>query len=88
MRNTDRRTDDPEAAQEDERPENGKFPVVGIGASAGGLEAFSQFLAHLPDDTGMGFVLVQHLDPKHESKLGDLLAKSTRMPVQEAAQDL
>jgi len=42
----------------------------------------------LPDDTGMGFVLVQHLDPKHESKLGDLLAKSTRMPVQEAAQDL
>lgn len=88
MRNTDRRTDDADATQEDERPENGTFPVVGIGASAGGLEAFSQFLAHLPDDTGMGFVLVQHLDPKHASKLGDLLAKSTGMPVQEAAQDL
>ncbi|MGH8480080.1 MAG: chemotaxis protein CheB [Gammaproteobacteria bacterium] len=88
MRNTDRRTDDAEAAQEDERPENGRFPVVGIGASAGGLEAFSQFLAHLPDDTGMGFVLVQHLDPRHESKLGDLLAKSTRMPVEEAAHDV
>jgi len=41
MRNTDRRTDDADAAQEDEGPENGKFPVVGIGASAGGLEAFS-----------------------------------------------
>ncbi|MGQ0594541.1 MAG: chemotaxis protein CheB [Gammaproteobacteria bacterium] len=88
MRNTDRRTDDADAAHEDERPENGKFPVVAIGASAGGLEAFSQLLAQLPDDTGMGFVLVQHLDPKHESKLVDLLAKFTRMPVQEAAQDL
>src|SRR4029450_733877 len=45
------------------------FPVVGIGASAGGLEAFTEFLKNLPLDTGMGFVLVQHLDPQHESAL-------------------
>src|SRR5712692_9323680 len=45
------------------------FPVVGIGASAGGLEAAKQFLEHLAPDTGMAFVLVQHLDPKHESLL-------------------
>lgn len=70
---------------DDDRPGNSSFPIVGIGASAGGLEAFSQLLAHLPDNTGMAFVLVQHLDPKHESKLTDLLSKTTRMPVQEVA---
>src|SRR4030095_157489 len=55
------------------------FPVVGIGASAGGLEAFTELLKNLPLDTGMGFVLVQHLDPQHESALVDLLARATSM---------
>src|SRR4030095_2308791 len=59
------------------------FPIVGIGASAGGLEAFTELLKHLPVDTGMGFVLVQHLDPQHESALPQLLARATRLPVQE-----
>src|SRR2546428_1396586 len=58
-------------------------PVVGIGASAGGLEAFRQLLKHLPVDTGMAFVLVQHLDPTHESILTELLSRSTKMPVSE-----
>src|SRR5215468_296360 len=58
-------------------------PVVGIGASAGGLEAMTQLLGHLPSDTGMAYVVVQHLDPKHESMLKDILARSTRMPVRE-----
>ena len=66
---------------EKERSPDEPFPVAGIGASAGGLEAFSQLLAHLADDTGMAFVLVQHLDPKHESKLGDLLARTTHIPI-------
>src|SRR5256885_15528773 len=48
----------------------------------------SQLLSALPDKTGMGFVLVQHLDPKHESRLSDLLAKTTRMPVLEATHGL
>ena len=58
-------------------------PVVAIGASAGGLEAFNELLSHLPTDTGMGFVLVQHLDPKHESMLTELISRSTSMPVVE-----
>ena len=58
-------------------------PVVGIGASAGGLEAFSQLLKHLPLDTGLAFVLVQHLDPNHESMLTGILSRETRMPVEE-----
>ena len=57
------------------------FPVVGIGASAGGLEAFTHLLESLPVNTGMAFVLVQHLDPTHESLLTDLLSKTTAMPV-------
>src|ERR1700689_587828 len=60
-----------------------RCPVVGFGASAGGLEAFSEVLAHLPPDTGMAFVLVQHLDPKHASVLAELLARSSAMPVEE-----
>src|SRR5579864_5397451 len=60
------------------------FPVVGIGASAGGLEAFTKLLQHLPTDTGMAFVLVQHLDPKHESILASLLSRATKMTVREA----
>ena len=59
------------------------FPIVGIGASAGGLEAFRQLLEHLPTDTGMAFILVQHLDPKHESILAELLSRTTDMPVSE-----
>jgi two-component system CheB/CheR fusion protein len=57
--------------------------IVGIGASAGGLEAFTELLGHLPDDTGMAFVLIQHLDPTHESHLTELLSKASRMPVSE-----
>ena len=57
--------------------------MVGIGASAGGLEAFTELLSHLPDDTGMAFVLIQHLDPKQESRLTELLSKVSKMPVSE-----
>src|SRR5215208_5159694 len=57
------------------------FLIVGIGASAGGFEAFGEILKNLPTDTGMAFVFVQHLDPKHESKLPDLLARSSKLPV-------
>jgi PAS domain S-box-containing protein len=59
------------------------FPVVGIGASAGGLEAFRQLLDHLPNDTGMAFVFVQHLDPARESILAELPSRATEMPVKE-----
>src|SRR5512145_1385114 len=74
-------------APDESRP-GGSFPIVGIGASAGGLEAFSTLLKHLPLDTGMGFVLVQHLDPQHDSALVDLLARATSMPVREVTNNL
>ncbi len=59
--------------------------IVGIGASAGGLDAFKRFFANTPAKTGMAFVLVQHLSPDHKSMLVDLLAKTTVMDVIEAA---
>jgi len=62
------------------RPKN-PFSIVGVGASAGGLEAFKIFLEALPADTGMAYVLVQHLDPQHDSMLAELLARSTQIPV-------
>jgi two-component system, chemotaxis family, CheB/CheR fusion protein len=64
-------------------PASRTFPVVGIGASAGGLEAFTELLRYLPEKTGMAFVLVQHLDPTHDSVLQEILARSTRIPVKE-----
>jgi two-component system CheB/CheR fusion protein len=57
------------------------FPIVGIGASAGGLAAFENFFTHMSVDSGMGFVLVQHLDPTHKSILVDLVQKYTAMQV-------
>jgi len=57
------------------------FPVVGVGASAGGLEALQQLLRALPRDTGMGFVIVQHLAPDHASSLVEILSRATKMPV-------
>ena len=60
-----------------------RFPVVGMGASAGGLEAFEQFFHHVLPNSGMAFVLVSHLDPSHESILTEILQRSTPMPVVE-----
>lgn len=61
------------------------FLTVAIGASAGGLEAFTDLIRHLSPETGMAFVLVQHLDPKHQSMLTELVAKETSMQVAEVA---
>jgi len=65
-------------------PPAAPFPIVAIGASAGGLEAFDEFLRAMPPDSGLGFVLVQHLDPSHASLLVEILQRATRMPVVEA----
>jgi two-component system, chemotaxis family, CheB/CheR fusion protein len=70
----------------DKRPGGMSFSIVGIGASAGGFEAFTKLLSHLPADTGMAFVLVQHLDPTHESKLTELLQRSTAMRISEVTE--
>src|ERR1019366_10732820 len=60
------------------------FPIVAIGASAGGLDAFRKLLDALPADNGMAFILVQHLDPTHDSMMVHLLAGNTAMPVSQA----
>ena len=59
------------------------FPVVGVGASAGGLEAFKRLIRAIPDSSGMAFILVQHLEPNHESMLTEILQKSTTIPIEE-----
>ncbi|MBQ0942875.1 PAS domain-containing protein [Ideonella sp. 4Y16] len=66
------------------------FPIVGIGASAGGLAAFEAFFAAIPSDSlpGMAFVLVQHLSPDHPSVLPDILRRCTHLPVAEATDGL
>ena len=79
----------PKDAQEVSLPSpSASFPIVGIGASAGGLEAFTELLKHLPSDTGMAFVLVQHLAPLHESMLKEVLSRATRLPVAEVTEGL
>lgn len=62
--------------------------IVGIGASAGGLEALQQFLTFLPSNTGMAFVIIQHLAPDHKSMLADILGKYSAMPVIEIENEM
>ena len=61
------------------------IPVVGIGASAVGLEVFKRLLGDWPPDTGFAIVCIQHLDPNHQSMLAEILGRATSMPVSEAA---
>lgn len=63
---------------------SGLFPVVGIGASAGGLEALEQFLEHVPDNSGLAYVIIQHLDPTQKGMLPELLQRVSRMKVHQA----
>jgi len=68
-------------------PARAAFPIVGLGASAGGIEALSQLLEALPLDTGMAFVVVQHLDPDHKSQLTQILSRSTTLPVSDVSDE-
>jgi chemotaxis response regulator CheB len=84
---------DPKAEAAGRQPDKKSLPapgpqVVGIGASAGGLEAFTGLLENLPTDTGMAFVLVQHMAPRPHSLLPEILARVTRMPVIEVKDGL
>ena len=88
MKPNDDKHPDPEAADGagggQQNRSRSAFPIVGMGASAGGLEAFEAFFHACPRDTGIAFVLVPHLDPGHESLLGEILQRSTTMPVVQA----
>jgi two-component system CheB/CheR fusion protein len=64
------------------------FPIVAIGASAGGLEAFSRLLRALPHEPGLALVFIPHLDPTHESAMVELLSRTTSLPVRQAAEGM
>lgn len=65
-----------------------RLAIVGIGASAGGLRALQRLLGNLPEDTGMAFVVIVHLDPHHESQMAELLQSNTAMPVRQVTRSL
>ena len=69
-------------------PKKDDFPIVGIGASAGGLEALEQFFGNMPKDSGMAFVVIQHLDPDHVGIMPELLQRTTAMKVIQARDQL
>ncbi|AWH86589.1 hypothetical protein HYN59_16390 [Flavobacterium album] len=71
-----------------QQPANPEFPIVGIGASAGGLDAFRRVVRNIPQETGMAYVLVQHLAPDYESLLPELIAKETSLPVYEITDEI
>jgi two-component system, chemotaxis family, CheB/CheR fusion protein len=71
----------PQSKKANDKRVDVSFPIVGIGASAGGLEAFEQFFRAMPPESGMAFVLIQHLDPTHKSILSDLIGHYTSMKV-------
>ncbi len=64
-----------------------KFPLVGVGASAGGIDSFKKFLKAVPPNSGMAYILVQHLSASHESILPEILSRSTTIPVQSITDD-
>ncbi len=83
------RAKNPRPADSEPAPIQGlPFPVVGIGASAGGFEALMMLLKHMPVESGMAFVVVLHLDPRHKSKLTELVSRATTMTVREIKDDM
>src|SRR5262245_33167257 len=78
----------PKLSVVDQSFESDGFAIVGVGASAGGLEAFSQLLKALPKDPGLAIVFVQHMAPHHESALATLLTAATNLPVVQPSQDI
>ena len=73
------------AKQKSPKPD---FPVVGIGASAGGLEALEQFFSNVPENNGLAFVIIQHLDPSHAGIMPELLQRITTMKVSQVTDNL
>jgi two-component system CheB/CheR fusion protein len=78
----------PANAQASSQTGKTQFPIIGIGASAGGLEALEQFFENMPKDNGMGFVVIQHLDPNHVGIMPELLQRITTMKVLQATDQL
>ena len=85
----DTKTDDSQTPPEETIPSETKnFHIIGIGASAGGLEALEQFVSNMPSDNGIAFVIVQHLDPTAHSSMPETLSRFTKMPAKVASNGL
>jgi two-component system CheB/CheR fusion protein len=82
------KTAQPEKAAFSSKAKTTYFPIIGIGASAGGLEALEQFFENMPDNNGMAFVVIQHLDPNHVGIMPELLQRTTQMKVLQATDRL
>src|SRR5436190_2173880 len=67
-------------------PPDGHFPIVGLGASAGGIQALRDFFAEVPNDSGMAYVVILHMSPEHESKLAEILQVTSSIPVTQVRQ--
>ena len=80
-KNPQKKSSSPARQQKSDSAASKSFPIVGIGSSAGGLEALERFLGHVPEGCGMGFVIIQHLDPTHRGIMPELLQRSTGMKV-------
>jgi two-component system, chemotaxis family, CheB/CheR fusion protein len=78
---------EPESTAREEWSPSTRFPIVGVGASAGGLDPITQLLHSVRSDTGMAFIIVLHLDPTHASRLTDIIARATTMPVAEVTDE-
>jgi chemotaxis response regulator CheB len=78
----------PATATRENKARSNQLLIAALGASAGGLEALEKFFKHMPADSGLGFVIVQHLAPDHTSALPELLARCTRMVVEQARDDV
>jgi two-component system, chemotaxis family, CheB/CheR fusion protein len=70
------------------KPEGGEFLIVGIGASAGGVQALKEFFEHVPKKTGIAYVVILHLSPDHDSRLAEVLQASTEMPVKQVTEKI
>ena len=79
---------EPAAPVVDRTEDTTEFPIAGIGASASGSESLERLFSHLPPDTGMAFVVLQHLSPDFRSLMDQLLARRTSMPVRQAEHEL
>jgi len=85
----DTKTDDSQTPPEETTPSEAKnFHIIGIGASAGGLEALEQLVSNMPPDSGIAFVITQHLDPTAHSSMPEILSRCTKMPARVASNGL
>src|SRR5215203_2015426 len=85
---SDKKEQHPNADTAVNKPAAGEFLIAGLGASAGGIQAFKEFFKHVPPKSGIAYVVILHLSPDHDSKLAQVLQTTTKMPVKQVTEKL